>query len=73
MFSYCLMDHVHSRHKVESYQLMEMMNMIHYILSIIDAIIKTYLLWELKREKTKKLLSEEKVIGDNFSKGKSIS
>lgn len=38
--------------------------MIHYILNIIDAIIKTHLLWELKREKTKKLLSEEKVIRD---------
>lgn len=52
MFSYCLMDHIHSWRLAESHQLMDVVNLVHYILNIIDSIIvKTRLLKELRREK----------------------
>lgn len=52
MFSYCLMDHIHSWRSAESHQLTDVVNLVHYILNIIDGIIiKTRLLKELREEK----------------------
>lgn len=46
------MDHIHSWRSVEVRQLTEMVNLVHYILNIIDGIIiRTSLLKELRKEK----------------------
>lgn len=64
------MDNIHSWLSVEEHHLTEMANLVHYILNVIDGtIIKTSLLKEQRKEKkTKKLLWDQKGIGDNFSK-----